>query len=80
MSTLGYIEAPSPIHKLTGATKMLCLVLYCIATMFTYDTRVLAVLLIFGLVCFKISRIPFKDVAFVVYFILFFLLLLYNKL
>lgn len=75
MSTLGYIEAPSPIHKLTGATKLLCLVLYCIATMFTYDTRVLAVLLIFGLVCFKISRIPFKDVAFVVYFILFFLLI-----
>lgn len=75
MSTLGYIDAQSPIHKLTGATKMLCLILYCLATIFTYDTRVLTVLLIFGLVCFKISRIPFKEVSFVVYLILFFLLI-----
>lgn len=75
MATLGYIDAPSPIHKLTGATKMLCLLLYCMATMFTYDTRVLAILLIFGLICFKISKIPFKQVSFVVYFILVFLLI-----
>lgn len=75
MSTLGYIKANSPIHRLTGATKMLCLLIYCLATMFTYDTRVLTVLLIFGLICFKISRIPFKEVSFVVYFILVFLLI-----
>lgn len=75
MSTLGYVKVNSPIHKLTGATKMLCLLLYCIATMFTYDTRVLAIFLVFGLICFKISRIPFKNVAFVVYFILGFLLI-----
>lgn len=76
MSTmLGYIKAESPIHRLTGATKLICLLLYSIATMLTYDTRVLFGLLIFSLICFKISKIPFKDVAFVVYFILAFLLL-----
>lgn len=75
MSTLGYIQAESPIHRLTGATKMLCLLLYCLATMFTYDTRVLTILLVFGLICFKLSRIPFKEVSFIVYFILGFLLI-----
>lgn len=76
MSTmLGYIKAESPIHRLTGATKLICLLLYSIAVMLTYDTRVLVSLLIFGLVCFKVSKIQFKDVAFIVYFILAFLLL-----
>lgn len=76
MSTmLGYIKIESPIHRLTGATKLICLLLYSIATMLTYDTRVLFGLLIFSLICFKISKIPFKDVAFIVYFILAFLLL-----
>ncbi|MBE6024503.1 MAG: energy-coupling factor transporter transmembrane protein EcfT [Cellulosilyticum sp.] len=76
MSTmLGYIKAESPIHHLTGATKLICLLLYSVAVMLTYDTRVLLGLLIFGLACFKASKIPFKDVAFVVYFILAFLML-----
>lgn len=76
MSTmLGYIKVDSPIHKLTGATKLICLLLYSVAVMLTYDTRVLIGLLLFGLISFKVSNIKFKDVAFVVYFILVFLLL-----
>ena len=72
---LGYIKADSPIHRLTGATKLICLLLYSVAVMLTYDTRVLLGLLIFGLICFKVSKIPFKDISFVVYFILAFLML-----
>ena len=72
---LGYIKVNSPIHELTGATKLICLILYSFAAMLTYDTRVLFGLLIFGLICFRISHIPFKDVAFVAYFILAFLLM-----
>lgn len=76
MSTmLGYIQKDSFIHRLTGATKLICLLLYSVAVMLTYDTRILFGLLIFGLVCFKTSKIEFKDIAFIVYFILFFLLL-----
>ena len=72
---LGYIQKDSPIHRLTGATKLICLLLYSLAVMLTYDTRVLFGLLIFGLICFKISNIQFKDISFVVYFILAFLML-----
>lgn len=77
MSTpmLGYVKTDSPIHRLTGATKLICLLLYSFAAMLTYDTRVLVGLLIFGLICFRISNIEFKTISFIVYFILVFLLL-----
>ena len=72
---LSYIKKDSPIHKLTGATKLICFFLWTIAAMITYDTRVLIGLFIAGIIVFKISKIKFKDVSFILYFILFFLLL-----
>lgn len=75
MLTLGYLDKTSPIHQLTGATKMICLLLYCLATMLTYDTRMLILFLIFGVICFKVSGISFKEVSFVIYLILTFLLI-----
>ena len=72
---LSYINKDSPIHKLTGATKLICFLLWTIAAMITYDTRVLIGLFIAGIIVFKISKIKFKDVSFILYFILFFLLL-----
>lgn len=72
---LSYIRKNSPIHRLSGATKLICFLLWTVAAMITYDTRVLLGLLIFGLVSFKISKIEFKEVSFLLYFILFFLCL-----
>ena len=72
---LSYIKKDSPIHKLTGATKLICFLLWTRAAMITYDTRVLIGLFIAGIIVFKISKIKFKDVSFILYFILFFLLL-----
>ena len=72
---LSYIKKDSPIHKLTGATKLICFLLWTIAAMITYDTRVLIGLFIAGITVFKISKIKFEDVSFILYFILFFLLL-----
>ena len=72
---LSYIKKDSPIHKLTGATKLICFLLWTIAAMITYDTRVLVGLFILGIIAYKISKIEFKDVSFILYFILFFLAL-----
>lgn len=74
-SMLSYIDKKSPIHRLTGATKLICFILWAIASMITYDTRILFIMFVIGLVVFKISKIRFKDVSFILYFILFFLLL-----
>lgn len=72
---LGYIKLDSPIHKLAGATKLICLILCTLTVMLSYDTRVLGAMLIFSLIIFKLSKVRFKDIAFVFYFILFFLVL-----
>ncbi|MEG0137305.1 MAG: energy-coupling factor transporter transmembrane protein EcfT, partial [Cetobacterium sp.] len=68
---LSYIKKDSPIHRLTGATKLICFLLWTVAAMITYDTRVLLGLFILGIFAFKVSKIKFKEVSFVLYFILF---------
>ena len=72
---LEYSEINSPIHKLTGATKLICLVIWALASMVTYDTRILVVMVICSIAIFKISKVEFKTVSFVFYLILVFLLI-----
>ncbi|MGL4797493.1 MAG: energy-coupling factor transporter transmembrane component T family protein [Paraclostridium sp.] len=72
---LSYIKENSPIHNLTGATKLIFFIAWSLASMATYDTRVLVGMLIFSLMIFAISKIKFEDVAFVIYFILFFMVI-----
>ena len=72
---LEYTDLKSPIHKLTGATKLIALIIWAITAMVTYDTRVLILMFILSIVFFKISKVKFKDISFVLYFILVFLLI-----
>lgn len=59
-----YIDRPSPIHRLTGATKLVCLLLWSLASMVTYDTRILALMPVVSFVLFYISKIRLRDVSF----------------
>ena len=70
-----YIDRPSPIHRLTGATKLVCLLLWSLAAMTTYDTRFLAVLPVISIVLFRISRIKIRDVSFMLGFTAVFMVL-----
>ena len=72
---LGYIDLDSPIHRLTGAAKLICLLLCTLTVMLSYDTRILVGMLVFSIIVFKLSKVRFKDIAFVFYFILVFLVL-----
>ena len=69
-----YIERESPIHDLTGATKLICLVLYSVAGMITFDTRYVACLAVIALVLFRVSRIRLREVFFLLKFTLFFMI------
>ena len=59
-----YIDRPSPIHRLTGATKFACLLLWSFAAMSTYDTRMLIGLAVLSLILFRVSRLRLSDVSF----------------
>ncbi|MGG3854902.1 energy-coupling factor transporter transmembrane component T [Caldifermentibacillus hisashii] len=72
---LSYIDRTSPIHRLTGATKLVCFILWSTAAMLTYDTRILLFLFIASLVIFYVSKIQLRDILFVLIFILVFLLI-----
>lgn len=75
INLFNYIERKSAIHDLTGATKLVCLILWMAAAMLTYDTRVLLVLTVFSFVLFRMSKIRFSDVSFVIGFTLVFLVM-----
>ena len=70
-----YIDRPSPIHRLTGATKLVCLLLWSFAAMSTYDTRLLAVLPVISFVLFAVSKIRLRDVSFMLGFTAVFMVL-----
>lgn len=70
-----YIDRPSPIHRLTGATKFICLMLWSFAAMCTYDTRLLVFLSVFSVVLFYVGQIRIKDVSFMLGFTAVFLVM-----
>lgn len=75
INIFNYIDRPSPIHRLTGATKLVCLLLWSFAAMLTYDTRILTALPILSFLMFYISRIKLKDVSFMLGFTAVFMVL-----
>lgn len=70
-----YVERESPIHRLTGASKLVCLLLWSFAAMLTYDTRLLIVLPVVSILCFAVSKIRLSDVSFMLGFTAVFLVL-----
>ncbi|WP_042224434.1 energy-coupling factor transporter transmembrane component T family protein [Oceanobacillus manasiensis] len=72
---LTYIKKQSPVHELSGVTKLIIFLCWSTAAMLTYDTWVLLALLVISFVLFKISKIKVSEIRFVLLFILFFLLL-----
>ena len=70
-----YVERSSPVHALTGATKLCCLLLWSFAAMTTYDTRLLAVLAVAGVAVFAVSRLRISDISFLLGFVTVFMIL-----
>lgn len=70
---LTYSEKDTWVHRLSGVTKLLFFLLWSVAGMLTYDTRVLAVMLVISIVLYRMSRIEWKQVGTVFKFILLFL-------
>ena len=69
-AALSYIKKNSPIHRLTGSTKFLFFLIWSIAAMITYDTRILLIMLGMGLVFLRMSKLKWKELRFAVLFML----------
>lgn len=64
INLFNYIDRPSPIHRLTGASKLICMLLWSISAMTSFYTPMLAVLAAASVVLFVVSKIRIKDVSF----------------
>ena len=62
INLFNYIEKDSPIHRLSGATKLSTLIILTFAAMTTYDTRFLLALTLSALVVFRLSKIRLGEV------------------
>ena len=72
---LGYIPKKSPVHRLTGASKLLLVVLVSLAAMITYDTRFLLAVIVGSCTIFAIARISLRDLKVIITLIVIFMIL-----
>lgn len=66
INLFNYIDRPSPIHRLTGACKLVCLITWSLAAMTSFYTPLLVVLTIASFVLFRYAKLKVKDISFVV--------------
>lgn len=72
---LTYEEKGTWIHKLSGVTKLIFFLLWTLASMLSYDTRVLLAMVAGSLIIYKASKIQWSQVGTVLTFILIFLVI-----
>ena len=72
---VGYHEGSSFLHRLSGASKLLFLLLVSLAAMLSYDTRLLLGIGLGALALFSTARIRFRDISFVLGFAIVFAIL-----
>ena len=64
INLFNYIDRPSPIHRLTGACKLVCLITWSLAAMTSFYTPLLVALTAGSFVLFRIARLKVKDISF----------------
>lgn len=64
----------SPIHSLSGLTKLICFLLLTFAVMYSYDIRVILAVMLFAAYIMKISKIKFSQIKLMVIYVLIFVL------
>jgi len=70
---LSYIEQSSPVHSLCGATKLVIFLLWSVLVMVSFHTPLLTAIAVLGLVLFRVSKIRFSDISFLIKLMSFFL-------
>ena len=70
-----YIDRPSPIHRLTGACKLVCLITWSLAAMTSFYTPLLCFLTVASFVLFRIAKLRLKDISFLLGIMLVYILL-----
>lgn len=57
-----YIDRPSIVHKMTGASKLICMLLWCLAVMTSFYTPLLLFMAVAAIVLFPVAKLKIRDV------------------
>jgi len=66
INLFNYIDRPSPIHRLTGACKLICLITWTLSAMTSFYTPLLVALTAASFVLFRVAKLRVKDISFVI--------------
>ncbi len=69
-----YDLVDSPIHQLSGLTKLICFLLLTFAVMYSYDIRMILLVMLFAVFIMRISKIKFSQIKLMVVYVLIFVL------
>lgn len=74
MKLFSYNLVDTIIHRLSGLTKLICFLLLTFAVMYSYDVRVILVVMAFSIWVLVVSKITFSQVRGMVIYVLIFIL------
>lgn len=66
INLFNYIDRPSPIHRLTGASKLVCLIAWSLASMTTFYTPLLIAMTVASFILFRTAKLKLSDISFMV--------------
>jgi energy-coupling factor transport system permease protein len=73
MKFFSYNSVDTPIHRLSGLTKLICFLLLTFAVMYSYDIRVILSVMVFSIILMRLALIRFSQIRMMVIYVLFFL-------
>ncbi len=72
---LSYVEKDTWIHRLSGFTKLLFFLLWCITSALTFDTRVLLLMIAISFIVYAMSKTDFRQVGGIFAFVMAFMVI-----
>jgi energy-coupling factor transport system permease protein len=72
---LSYIGRSTPVHALSGTTKLIVFLLWSVLAMAGYDTRIMCVMTVIGFAIFILARIRLREIAFILKLLVLFMML-----
>jgi energy-coupling factor transport system permease protein len=73
MKLFSYNLADTFIHRLSGLTKLICFLFLTFAVMYSYDIRVILVVMVFSILLMRTAHIQFSQVRLMVIYVLIFI-------
>lgn len=75
INLFNYIDRPSAIHRLTGASKLVCLIFWTLAAMTSFYTPLLVAMTAASFVLFRVAKLKVKDISFMLALMLVYVIL-----